>query len=64
MEWEWEVLFGNYSDAYALIEVINAGCDIIIQNNDIEKSINTVEQAVIEGKISEERINEGSIKNA
>ena len=25
----------NYSDAYALIEVVNAGCDIIIQNNDI-----------------------------
>ena len=52
----------NYSDAYALIEVINAGCDIIIQNNDIEKSINTVEQAVIEGKISEERINEAALK--
>ena len=52
----------NYSDAYALIEVINAGCDIIIQNNDIEKSINTVEQAVKEGKISEDRINEAALK--
>ena len=52
----------NYSDAYALIEVINAGCDIIIQNNDIEKSINVVEQAVIEGKISESRINEAALK--
>ena len=52
----------NFSDAYALIEVINAGCDIIIQNNDFEKSINTVEQAVIEGKISEERINESALK--
>ena len=52
----------NYSDAYALIEVINAGCDIIIQNNDIEKSINTIEQAVKEGKISESRINEAALK--
>ena len=52
----------NFSDAYALIEVINAGCDIIIQNNDFEKSINTVEQAVMEGKISEERINEAALK--
>ena len=52
----------NYSDAYALIEVVNAGCDIIIQNNDIEKSINTIEQAVKEGKISESRINEAALK--
>ncbi len=52
----------NYSDAYALIEVINAGCDIIIQNNNIEKSINTVERAVQEGKISENRINEAALK--
>ena len=36
----------NYSDAYALIEAIDAGCDVIIQNYDIKKSINTVEEAV------------------
>ena len=52
----------NYSDAYALIQVINAGCDIIIQNNSFEKSINTVEKAVLEGKISEQRINEAALK--
>ena len=46
----------NYSDSYALIEVINAGCDIIIQNHNIEKSINTIETAVLNGQISEERL--------
>jgi len=52
----------NYSDAYALIEVVKAGCDIIIQNYDIIKSINTIERAVVDGIISEERINESALK--
>ena len=52
----------NYSDSYALIEVINAGCDIIIQNHNIEKSINTIEKAVLNGQIAEERINESVLK--
>ena len=52
----------NYSDAYALIEAIDAGCDVIIQNYDIKKSINTVEEAVKRGQISEERINQAALK--
>ncbi len=52
----------NYSDSYALIEVINAGCDIIIQNHDIVKSINTVENAVLNGIIPENRIDESALK--
>ncbi|MEC7736667.1 MAG: glycoside hydrolase family 3 N-terminal domain-containing protein, partial [Candidatus Neomarinimicrobiota bacterium] len=52
----------NYSDAYALVEAVGAGCDVIIQNYDIKKSINTVEEAVKRGQISEERINEAALK--
>ncbi len=52
----------NFSDAYALIEAINAGCDIIIQNYSFKNSVDVVEKAVKEGLISEERINEAALK--
>ena len=52
----------NYSDAFALVEAVNAGCDIIIQNYDIKGSINTLEKAVMDGRISESRINESALK--
>ena len=52
----------NYSDAFALVEAVNAGCDIIIQNYDIRGSINTIEKAVMDGRISESRINESALK--
>ena len=52
----------NYSDAFALIEAVNAGCDVIIQNYDIRGSINTIEKAVIDGRIPESRINESALK--
>ena len=52
----------NYSDAFAIIEAVKAGCDIIIQNYNIRQSINTIEKAVIDGIISENRINESALK--
>ena len=52
----------NFSDAYALIEAINAGCDIVIQNYNFKSSVDVVEKAVKEGLISEERINEAALK--
>ena len=52
----------NYSDAYALIATINAGSDIIIQNNKMKESIDLVERAVLDGIITEERINQNVIK--
>ena len=52
----------NYSDAFALVEAVNAGCDIIIQNYDIRGSINTIEKAVMDGRISESRIDESALK--
>lgn len=52
----------NYSDAYALIHAINAGCDFILQNYNVKKSIDTVEDAVKRGIISEDRINESALR--
>jgi len=52
----------NYSDAYALIATINAGSDIIIQNNKMKESIDLVERAVLDGIITEQRINQSVIK--
>ena len=52
----------KYSDSYALIETIKAGSDIIIQNNQMKKSIDLVEKAVKNGIISEQRINASTLK--
>jgi len=52
----------NYSDSYALIQTINAGADIIIQNNKMKESIDLVEQAVIKGIINESRIDSSVTK--
>ena len=52
----------NYSDAYALIATINAGADIIIQNNEMKQSIDLVERAVLDGLITENRIDSSVIK--
>ena len=52
----------NFSDAFALIEAINAGCDIIIQNNNFRASVDVVEKAVADGLISKERINQAALR--
>ena len=52
----------NYSSDYALIETVKAGSDIIIQNMNLKKSIDTIEKAVIDGIISEKRINDSALK--
>ena len=52
----------NYSDSYALIHAINAGCDFILQNYNVKKSIDNVEDAVKRGIILEDRINNAALK--
>ena len=52
----------NFTDAFALVEAINAGNDLIIQNYDFRGSVDIVEQAVREGLISEARITEAATK--
>ena len=52
----------NYSDAFALIETIKAGSDVIIQNYNLKGSVDTIENAVNDGEISIYRINESVLK--
>jgi len=52
----------NYSDDYAIVKAIQAGCNIIIQNYDLTGAIDVVEKAVIEGDISIDQINSSALK--
>ena len=52
----------NYSDDYALVKAIQAGCNIIIQNYDLTGAIDVVERAVLDGDISIDQINSSALK--
>ena len=52
----------NYSDNYAIVKAVQAGCDIIIQNNNIASSIDAIEQAVNNGHIPISQINSSALK--
>ena len=52
----------NYSDAFALIETIKSGSDVIIQNYNLKGSIDTIEKAVNDGEISIHQINESVLR--
>jgi len=52
----------NYSDEYALLATVRAGSDIIIQNQNLKKSIDIIEKAVMDGKIPESRIDVSALK--
>ena len=52
----------GFSDDYALIEAVNAGSDIIIQKHDYKNAIDVIENAVKEGIILEQRINESALQ--
>ena len=52
----------NYSDDYAIVKAVQAGCHIIIQNYDIVGSIDAIEKAVLHGQISEQQIDYSALK--
>ncbi|MBT3216462.1 MAG: serine hydrolase [Candidatus Marinimicrobia bacterium] len=52
----------NYSDDFALIKTINAGCDFIIQAQSVKNAIDVVEAAVLNGTIMESRITKSALK--
>ncbi|MDP6339748.1 MAG: glycoside hydrolase family 3 N-terminal domain-containing protein [Candidatus Marinimicrobia bacterium] len=52
----------NYSDEYALLATVQAGSDIVIQNQNLKKSIDIIEKAVLNGAISESRIDASALK--
>ena len=51
----------NFSNDYALIKAINAGCDIIIQKHNYRKAIDVIEAAVKKGIIARDRIDESAL---
>ena len=53
---------GGFSDDYALIKSINAGCDIIIQNHNYKRAIDIIENAVRKGIIKQSRIDESALR--
>jgi len=52
----------NFSDQFALVSAINAGCDIIIQNHNYRGTIDKIEQAVLTGIIKIARIDEAALR--
>ncbi len=52
---------GGFSDDYALINSINAGCDIIIQNHNYKRVIDIIENAAKKGIIKQGRIDESAL---
>ncbi|MFC1581870.1 glycoside hydrolase family 3 N-terminal domain-containing protein, partial [Candidatus Neomarinimicrobiota bacterium] len=52
----------NFSDQFALVSAINAGCDIIIQNHDYKGAIDKIEEAVLTGLIDLSRIDEAAFR--
>ncbi len=52
----------NYTDRYALVAAINAGCDVIIQNHNFKAAVDIVYEAVQEGLISPARIDSAALK--
>ncbi len=52
----------NFSNDYALINAINAGCDIIIQKHNYRRTIDVIANAVKNGIITEDRIDESALQ--
>ena len=59
---EMGAIVNNYSDGFALIETINAGANVVIQNNNFKNSIDIIEKAVLDGSISISKINNSALK--
>ena len=57
-----KAISNEYSKRYALIHTIKAGADLIIQDYDYKGSIDAVEEAVKDGLLTEERINESVLR--
>ena len=55
-------IINNYSDEYALVKAVQAGCNIIIQNYDFIGSVDAIEKAVLRGDISIDQINFSALK--
>ena len=55
---EMESIADNYSVDDAVVMSVKAGMDMILQPKDMASAVNSIEQAVAEGELSEDRIDE------
>lgn len=55
---EMESIADNYSVDDAVVMSVKAGMDMILQPNDMASAVNSIEQAVADGELSEDRIDE------
>ena len=55
---EMESIADNYSVDDAVVMSVKAGMDIILQPKDMASAVNSIEQAVADGELSEDRIDE------
>lgn len=55
---EMESIADNYSVDDAVVMSVKAGMDMILQPKDMASSVNSIEQAVADGELSEDRIDE------
>ena len=53
-----DAIRNDFSSCRASVEAIKAGCDMILKPGNFRGSVNAVTEAVKNGEISEERINE------
>lgn len=56
---EMESIADNYSVDDAVVMSVKAGMDMILQPKDMASAVNSIEQAVADGELSEDRIDEG-----
>ncbi len=52
----------GFSFDYALINAVNAGCDIIIQKHNFKNAIDVIAKAVTDGIIKENRVDEAALQ--
>lgn len=55
---EMESIADNYSVDDAVVMSVKAGMDMILQSKDMASAVNSIEQAVADGELSEDRIDE------
>ena len=55
---EMESIADNYSVDDAVVMSVKAGMDMILQPKDMASAVNSIEQAVADGELSEDRIDE------
>lgn len=52
----------KYTTSESVVKAVEAGCDMLLCPSDLEEAVNALVKAVVEGRISEARINDSVLK--